>query len=147
MLQVMAHIKKNWHHIIPNFDVKRPIEIRLRPLPNRRTLGNHKTKSKDDSGEHYIQLDISKTLRTIMHTLFHELQHAEQVEQGRLKHICDQYTGRWEWIWEERNHGRNCGFGQTLRQLDKYKSQPWERDANEKADKVLEQYEQTIGPL
>lgn len=142
MLKVKAFILKHWTRLVKNFDITRDVEVRLRPLPRRRTQGNHRTKGGGNGGNHHIQLDISKPLRTLIETLFHELQHAEQIEQGRLKHV---FNGRWEWVWNDVNHGRNCGFGQTHRQYQRYRNQPWEADADQKMVQELALFETELG--
>lgn len=148
MKLVKQFIEKHWPRIVANFKIERDVEIRLRPLPRRRTLGNHTTVgAATDQGTHKICLDISKSLRTLIETLFHELTHAEQVEDGRLKHQYNGVRRRWEWIWHERNFGRNKGFGQTSRQLQAYSNQPWEVEANSRAQFEMDLFEKEVGTL
>lgn len=144
MVKVKQFIELHWDRLIKNFQVNNSIEIRLRPLPNRRTRGSHR---KVKGGDHLIVLDISKQPRQIIQTLFHELTHAEQVEQGRLEHKYNGVMMRWEWVWKGFNHGRNKGFGQTSRQLDKYNNQPWEMEANARMEFELKQFEDEMGVI
>lgn len=145
MLNVKQFIEKHWERLVQTFKIERDVDITLRPLPRRRTQGSHRATM--DKSKHIIQLDISKPLYTIIETLFHELTHAEQCEDGRLRFEFNNARGRWEWIWYDRNHGRNCGFGQTQRHLDKYNNQPWEIEANTRMYHEMAMFIRDVGPI
>lgn len=143
MLKVKAFIERNWTRLTKNFDIKGDIEVRLRPLPRRITQGRHTNKPNG----HLIQLDISKGLRTLIETLFHELQHAVQCESGRLKHIWNGASNRFDWIWEDQFWGRNPGFGQGNAGMARYERLPWEEDADKVMREEFALFEQEFGRL
>jgi len=148
MLHVKEFIEHNWSRLIQNFKVEKDCEIILRPLPRRRTQGNHQSRRDSDRNiiSHIIQLDISKSLRTVIYTLFHELTHAEQEEDGRLKHVYNYEHRKWDRLWHDKNYGYH-GFGQTTKHLERYKNQPWEQEANEREIFELKEFEKEYGVL
>lgn len=139
-------IKERWDWIKAQFEIEKDITIVLRPLPNRSTNGTHTMLD----NLHKIQLDVSRgCVERIMKTLFHELQHAEQHTRGWLEDRYNNERGRygaWEAYWKgERYIKHSPGRGQNS--LTRYRSQPWEVDANEKADEVLKRYEEQFGKM
>lgn len=132
-------MEKHWEWVRKQFKLPSEISVLLRPLPRRRTAGNHK---KDGNGNHRVTIDVSPSLKSAIKTFFHELQHAEQSHTGRLRY---EREGRgWVGFWDDQRWGRQRGFGRTQKEKERYDSQPWEVDANEKADEVMERFEKEV---
>lgn len=139
MVRVRTFIEEQWEHIEKLFELPNKLTIRLRPLPNRSNRGT--------AGEDRVMLDVARPFRDIISTLMHELRHIEQKHTGRLTHKEEMGRKRLRWVayWDGERFGPKHAAGRTQAQMDKYLNQPWEVDAREHQEPLLEELESIIG--
>lgn len=76
------------------------------------------------------------TLNSVIQTFAHELVHAEQFKQGRLKSdFADVYKEEPIWVWEDK---LQVSPG-TIKDYDSYRKLPWEVEAFDRQDKIAEE--------
>jgi hypothetical protein len=76
------------------------------------------------------------TLNSVIQTLAHELVHAEQFKQGRLKSdYADVYKEEPIWVWEDKLQVSP----DTIKDYEAYRKLPWEVEAYDRQDKIAEE--------
>ena len=77
-----------------------------------------------------------ETLNAVIETLAHELVHAEQFKQGRLKSdFADVYKEEPIWVWEDMLEVSPT----TIKDYEAYRKLPWEVEAYDRQNKIAEE--------
>lgn len=77
-----------------------------------------------------------ETLNAVIETLAHELVHAEQFKQGRLKSdFADVYKQEPIWVWEDTLEVSPT----TIKDFASYRKLPWEVEAYDRQNKIAEE--------
>jgi len=76
------------------------------------------------------------TLNSVIQTFAHELVHAEQFKQGRLKSdFADVYKQEPIWVWEDKLQVSPS----TIKDFESYRKLPWEVEAFDRQNKITEE--------
>lgn len=122
---VEAFIRKALPRLCAEFDVPLDVEIIIRPIKKKTTLGV----ARHNNGKFQIEIDCRHRVNAkLLDTIAHEFTHIEQYHQGRLR---PEWTGgQWVRHWVE--DGQTLTFNQA-RTHNAYLNRPWEIEARARA--------------
>jgi hypothetical protein len=122
--EIGTTIKKAMPMLYKMLKVKPGIKVRVAPIKARHTRGSYY------HGSRVIVID-PRFPDSFLHTLCHEMVHAEQYDEGRL-----------EWCGVHRWHGAPVRTGSTYAS---YRNLPWEVEAYERQDGLAAQLKSQLG--
>jgi hypothetical protein len=132
--QLSNFIKLNWKKITQEFNLPDLLTIKIRPIK-----GSWVGWARQEQGgkSYSIEVDPRRdTLDKVLDTLFHELTHIDQYVTGRLKHK----NGERIWCGSFVPDVKVQQVHSSQKNIDKYRSQPWEVEARYKGEQLRKKY-------
>lgn len=124
---------ENIDFIKKHFKIPEYLVINCRPIPRRTCMLGAAWK---DDEICVIDIEVRQSFNKFFATLFHELTHIEQFDEGRL---CVEEEGKdIIYIWEGTRYNRL----HTLH--DDYCNSPWEVEADKKSERIMKKFKRTL---